>query len=159
MNACESKQLHLDQSTGIIICQALVSNNVSSQLEEGRASLWDALKSLFHLFILSPPSRHFSTHKHAHTLLPCLSPSVGMTQEEAGPCSQPCRPHRMRLSWEVINLGCPIIPLYHFNGCYLPSSEGLSCWSGPRMKRGIGRGGGGYGWVGRGIKPNPYRGK
>lgn len=84
--------------------------------------------------------------------------SAAMTQEKAGPCSQPCRPHWMRLSWAVINLGCPIIPLYLFNGCYLPSSEGLSCWSRPRMRGGRGRrrtgsgggGGGVHGWRWRG---------
>ena len=94
--------------------------------------------------------------------------STTMTQEKAGPCSLPCRPHWMRLSWAVINLGCPIIPLYLFNGCYLPSSEGLSCWSRPRMRgvrRRSGWGGGGGGWGGvygwrcrGGIKPNPDRG-
>lgn len=152
----------------------MVSGDVSSQLWEGRALLRDALKSPFHLFILfSPIEALFSTHTHTNTHTPSLHPSLcwydtGKKKKKAGPCSQPRRPHWMRLNWAVINLGCPIIPLYHFNGCYLPSSEGLSCWSRPRMRRGRGRGGGGYGWWccwwwrwwwWEGFKLNPDRGK
>lgn len=128
--------------------------------------LWN-LPFIFLYF--SPPSRHFfrhrQTHTHTHSFLTSFSVLVWHREKKkkAGPCSQPRRPHWMRLSWAVINLGCPIIPLYHFNGCYLPSSEGLSCWSRPRMRRGRGRGGGGYGWWWwcwwEGFKLNPDRGK
>lgn len=161
MIACErSKQLHLDQSRAIIICQMLVSISVSRQVEEGRALLWDVRKYLFHLFILSPPSRHVLTNTHFILHLSfALSFFDGMTQEEAEPCSQRRRPHWMRLKWAVINLGCPISPLYHFNGCYLPLLWRLILLIGAKDEERKRRGGRVAMGRGEEIKPNPYRGK
>lgn len=144
--ACWSKQLDLDQRAGIIMDQALVSDDVFRHVWEGQALL-EMLWNLFHLFFYSSPN--LGAFLQIQSSPASFFLSAAMTQEKAGPCSQPCRPHWMRLSWAVINLGCPIIPLYLFNGCYLPSSEGLSCWSRPRMRGGrgrrrTGRGGGVY---------------
>lgn len=66
--ACWSKQLDLDQRAGIIMDQALVSDDVFRHVWEGQALL-EMLWNLFHLFFLFfPQSRRFSSN----TVLSCI---------------------------------------------------------------------------------------